>query len=430
MPASWKLSNAKRKSTSKTNNITINMYYFYFCFQIFGVGYNGFIVGKDNLMHIWTKRTAGDDEMYNDYLQHAETNCIHFSTTPDLRDAIVFVSCLPCEQCALKLIQKRVKGIMYNISLRKFMYPSLDYFAAVKSDIALVSFKDFNEKPGEDCISVEGLDPVYSKSNWDYMFMAIASLAAKRSESPPFVWGGCVIVQDKKIISYGYSGIPQFMMRAEIPKEKPDIIQKWSGVEEYLKDLMTKAQIDCIRNALYYAGDVSGAKVYTTRIPTLEAMKEMIQREIKEVIYLEDIPSHLSSYLDPDEKVALQQQQAKVEQLAKQDNIALREFSIVKEDGIAQRGMKINITVETIPLEKAEEKYILACQEENYKPNIEGGVIIPKSEDEHVKRFQTWDRSPYSIKQSNKKAKKEPKEKESEVDTFTTPFKGNEQKPQ
>jgi hypothetical protein len=155
-----------------------------------------------------------------------------------------------------------------------------------------------------------------------------------------------------------------------------------------------------------------------------------LQREIKEVIYLEDIPSHLSSYLDPDEKVALQQQQAKVEQLAKQDNIALREFSIVKEDGIAQRGMKINITVETIPLEKAEEKYILACQEENYKPNIEGGVIIPKSEDEHVKRFQTWDRSPYSIKQSNKKAKKEPKEKESEVDTFTTPFKGNEQKPQ
>jgi hypothetical protein len=70
------------------------------------------------------------------------------------------------------------------------------------------------------------------------------------------------------------------MMRAEIPKEKPDIIQKWSGVEEYLKDLMTKAQIDCIRNALYYAGDVSGAKVYTTRIPTLEAMKEMIQVHI------------------------------------------------------------------------------------------------------------------------------------------------------
>jgi hypothetical protein len=63
--------------------------------------------------------------------------------------------------------------------------------------------------------------------------------------------------------------------------------------------------------------------------------------------------------------------------------------------------MKINITVETISLEKAEEKYILACLEENYKPNIEGGVIIPKSEDEHVKRFQTWDRSPYSIKQSN-----------------------------
>jgi deoxycytidylate deaminase len=30
--------------------------------------------------------------------------------------------------------------------------------------------------------------------------MAIASLAAKRSESPPFVWGGCVIVQDKKVI--------------------------------------------------------------------------------------------------------------------------------------------------------------------------------------------------------------------------------------
>lgn len=94
------------------------------------------MVGENNDPEVWrrkaTKQNAAGqkspDEVREDYLQHAETNAIHFCQESDLVDTIAYVSCLPCSNCCAKLIQKRVPAVVYNITQEKYLQPTLEAF--------------------------------------------------------------------------------------------------------------------------------------------------------------------------------------------------------------------------------------------------------------------------------------------------------------
>lgn len=172
------------------------------------IGYNGFLVGENNDPEVWKAKSGATEEVREDYLQHAETNAIHFAKESDLVDTVAYVSCLPCKNCCAKLIQKRVPAVVYNISQQKYIQPSKDAFALEytcctlpETCICLLigsrSFNDIEPEGQEVCIKLEGYDN--PKKDWEVLFMAIAVLASQRCEATVPSKEGCVIVHDKQV---------------------------------------------------------------------------------------------------------------------------------------------------------------------------------------------------------------------------------------
>jgi len=90
--------------------------------QILSLGYNGFFQGLESSAEMWTS-----DEK-DQYLQHAEANAIHFaSLTGTLSYYTIFVTMVPCKDCAFALIQKRIGCVICNAGAEAYM-PSKEYF--------------------------------------------------------------------------------------------------------------------------------------------------------------------------------------------------------------------------------------------------------------------------------------------------------------
>lgn len=116
--------------------------------------------------------------------------------------------------------------------------------------------------------------------SWEYYFMEIAKLSARRSKDPNTQVGACIVNCDNKIVGIGYNGLP---------KGCSDDLFPWGNDDKDI--LLTKypyvvhAEANAIINASL---NVSGARIYTTLFPCNECMKLLIQSGIKEVIYLSD----------------------------------------------------------------------------------------------------------------------------------------------
>ena len=116
--------------------------------------------------------------------------------------------------------------------------------------------------------------------SWEYYFMEIAKLSARRSKDPNTQVGACIVNCDNKIVGIGYNGLP---------KGCSDDLFPWGNDNKDI--LLTKypyvvhAEANAIINASL---KVSGARIYTTLFPCNECMKLLIQSGIKEVIYLSD----------------------------------------------------------------------------------------------------------------------------------------------
>eukprot|EP01102_Stenamoeba_stenopodia_P019906 TRINITY_DN7614_c0_g1_i1.p1 TRINITY_DN7614_c0_g1~~TRINITY_DN7614_c0_g1_i1.p1 ORF type:complete len:559 (-),score=104.12 TRINITY_DN7614_c0_g1_i1:61-1737(-) len=284
--------------------------------KILGLGYNGFLAGIENDEKRWV-------EDKDNYLQHAEVNGITFSNTDDLSDSIMYVTCLPCNDCALKIIQKRVRMVVFNITQLKYFEapnvdspkPALTRYFFESSNINFTTFNAIHQitnsklkksnGDGESNQSTSkvfiGLSDVFKPSlaqqSWNYTFMAVAVLASRRCCTSTEEHGA-VICRDNKILSYGYAGLPLPLMNADIPKElKAQPLEKR---KEYAK----KGILCAIRNALCFAGDVKGSTVYTTKYPSLSAIRELIQRGVHMVIYLSDKPT--ATTVDVVEKLAIE----------------------------------------------------------------------------------------------------------------------------
>ncbi|CRZ35063.1 dCMP deaminase [Herbinix hemicellulosilytica] len=116
--------------------------------------------------------------------------------------------------------------------------------------------------------------------NWDAYFMGIALLSAERSKDPSTSVGACIVSMDNKILSVGYNGMPIGCSDDEFPwnREGNPLDTKYFYV--------CHAELNAILN--YSGTDMKGAKIYTTLFPCNECTKAIIQKGIKEIIYMSD----------------------------------------------------------------------------------------------------------------------------------------------
>lgn len=115
---------------------------------------------------------------------------------------------------------------------------------------------------------------------WDEYFMGIALLSAKRSKDPNTGVGACIVSEDNKILSLGYNGMPIGCSDDEYPWER-------EGDPLNTKYLyVCHAEMNAILN--YTGNNMKDSKLYVTLFPCNECAKALIQKGIKEIIYMED----------------------------------------------------------------------------------------------------------------------------------------------
>ena len=116
--------------------------------------------------------------------------------------------------------------------------------------------------------------------SWNFYFMEIAKLSARRSKDPSTQVGACIVNDDNKIVGIGYNGLPRGCS---------DDLFPWGNNNKNI--LLTKypyvvhAEANAILNASL---KVKGATIYVTLFPCNECMKLLIQSGIKKVVYLSD----------------------------------------------------------------------------------------------------------------------------------------------
>lgn len=116
--------------------------------------------------------------------------------------------------------------------------------------------------------------------SWDEYFMGIALLSAERSKDPGTQVGSCIVNQDNKIMSMGYNGMPIGCS---------DDCYPWARDGEPLETkymYVCHAELNAILN--FSGGSLKGCRIYTTLFPCNECSKAIIQKGIKEVIYMLD----------------------------------------------------------------------------------------------------------------------------------------------
>jgi len=122
---------------------------------------------------------------------------------------------------------------------------------------------------------------------WDAYFMGIALLSTERSKDPNTSVGACIVSRDNKILSVGYNGMPIGCSDDDFPWDR-------EGVPLDTKYLyVCHAELNAILN--YSGTDMKGAKIYTTLFPCNECTKAIIQKGIKEIIYMSDKYAEIDS---------------------------------------------------------------------------------------------------------------------------------------
>lgn len=80
--------------------------------RIIGIGYNGFPMGCSDQEYPWGKGANYLDSKYP-YVVHAEPNAI-LNCTSSLKDATLYVTLFPCNECAKLIIQSGIKHVVYG----------------------------------------------------------------------------------------------------------------------------------------------------------------------------------------------------------------------------------------------------------------------------------------------------------------------------
>lgn len=115
--------------------------------------------------------------------------------------------------------------------------------------------------------------------SWNEFFMGVAKLAAKRSRDNNTQVGAC-IVENNKIISTGYNGMPRTCDDCDLPIGRDG---NWLDTKY---PYVVHAEINAILNAP--KTDLSNCVLYVTLFPCCECCKAILQSGIKEVHFLEN----------------------------------------------------------------------------------------------------------------------------------------------
>lgn len=115
---------------------------------------------------------------------------------------------------------------------------------------------------------------------WDEYFMGIAMLSSMRSKDPNTGVGACIVGKDNRILSLGYNGMPIGCSDDVFPWEREGAALDTKYI------YVCHAELNAILN--YNGGPLAGARIYTTLFPCNECTKSIIQKGIKEVIYMCD----------------------------------------------------------------------------------------------------------------------------------------------
>lgn len=81
--------------------------------RIIGIGYNGFPHGCDDDLFPWSNDQGQEElETKYPYVVHAEPNAI-LNSSASLKNATIYVTLFPCNECAKLIIQSGIKEIVY-----------------------------------------------------------------------------------------------------------------------------------------------------------------------------------------------------------------------------------------------------------------------------------------------------------------------------
>ncbi len=80
--------------------------------KIIGIGYNGFPIGVSDTEFPWDNKAESWVDQKYPYVVHAEANAI-LNTTSSCKNATLYVTLFPCNECAKLIIQSGIKEIVY-----------------------------------------------------------------------------------------------------------------------------------------------------------------------------------------------------------------------------------------------------------------------------------------------------------------------------
>ncbi len=80
--------------------------------KIIGIGYNGFPIGISDDYFPWDNNNDDVLETKYPYVCHAEVNAI-LNSTQNLKNATLYVTLFPCNECCKLIIQSQIKTIYY-----------------------------------------------------------------------------------------------------------------------------------------------------------------------------------------------------------------------------------------------------------------------------------------------------------------------------
>lgn len=138
-------------------------------------------------------------------------------------------------------------------------------------DLTLSDEETDNEKQKKYLNTIVNSD---ERINWDKYFISICLLAAKRS-SCHRLHVGCIIVQNKRIVSTGYNG---FL------KGSPHVSRVANGHEQFTIHAEQNAICDAANRGI----PLKGSTAYITHFPCLNCFKLLISSGVIEVKYLLD----------------------------------------------------------------------------------------------------------------------------------------------
>ena len=131
-----------------------------------------------------------------------------------------------------------------------------------------------------------------SHLSWDEYFANIALLAALRSKDKNTKVGCVIVSKDHKILGTGYNGLPTGIDESVFPTTNDKVHNSYDKTKYAY---VTHAELNAILNTSIY--DISGSRLYCTLFPCCECAKSILQKGIKEVIYLSDVHHDEPEYI-------------------------------------------------------------------------------------------------------------------------------------